>query len=279
MTLAYSLSVSIVTYGVVIETFRNLLFSLEQAIRQAEEAGLLDRSQLYLIDNLGEGAVLQSLLDQTNLLSSYIGTKQNLGYGRAHNLAIKKIYSHYHLILNPDVVLHEDALIEGLKFLETRLDVALIGPQGFTPDGKDAHLCKTYPKISDLLLRGFAPHYVRRRFDSQLARYERHDLNIEQPTDGIELLSGCCLLARSALLKAAGGFDERYFLYFEDFDLSMRMQQKQKLANVPAMKIVHQGGGAARKGLLHIWYFLCSGLRFFTRYGFCRKPESVHKPQ
>lgn len=263
-----SLSVSIVTYGVVAEAFGNLLLSLERAVQRALAAGALDgQPEVRLIDNLGEAEKLRPLLARSRLAVHYIKSGRNLGYGGAHNLAIRRATGSFQLLLNPDVLLHEDALVEGLGFLAERPKVALAGPRGFAPDGSEAHLCKDFPGLFVLWLRGFAPSFVRRRFAARLAGYERHDLSDTEPTVGVRLLSGCCLLARSAPLLAEGGFDERFFLYFEDFDLSLRLGKNWELAYVPAMKIVHQGGGAAGKGLLHNWYFCRSGLMFFSRYG------------
>jgi GT2 family glycosyltransferase len=75
------------------------------------------------------------------------------------------------------------------------------------------------------------------------------------------------MLAPTPALRAVGGFDERYFLYFEDFDLSLRLGEHGRLVFEPAMRIVHHGGYAARKGLRHVRYFLRSGIRFFNDHG------------
>ena len=75
------------------------------------------------------------------------------------------------------------------------------------------------------------------------------------------------MLSRGSVLKAVKGFDERYFLYFEDFDLSMRIRQQGRIAYLPTMKIIHGGGYAARKGFSHIRMFVCSAIRFFNTYG------------
>lgn len=264
--MAASLSISVVTYGVA-RSFVRFLAGLEEALLRAVGAELIGEVQIFLVDNLGEPEKLRPLLAEAAPAVEYIRAECNLGYGGGHNLVINRSDCDYHLMLNPDVILHPDALAEGLRFLQSRPDVALAGPRGFAPDGKEAHLCKAFPKISDLLLRGLAPGFVQRCFGRKLARYERHDLSREEPSLQVELLSGCCMLARRALLSEVGGFDEKFFLYFEDFDLSMRMRQKWQLANIPSMQIIHHGGGTASKGLRHIWYFLCSGLLFFARYG------------
>jgi hypothetical protein len=75
------------------------------------------------------------------------------------------------------------------------------------------------------------------------------------------------MLCLSDALIRAKGFDEAYFLYFEDFDLSLRMGEIGRLDYVPAMRIEHAGGHAARKGFSHLRMFMQSGFRFFNTHG------------
>ena len=81
------------------------------------------------------------------------------------------------------------------------------------------------------------------------------------------LVSGACMLFRTAVLREAGGFDPRFFLYFEDYDLSLRVARKTRIAYVPAVKVVHHGGHAARKGLRHIGLFVRGAATFFRLHG------------
>jgi GT2 family glycosyltransferase len=72
------------------------------------------------------------------------------------------------------------------------------------------------------------------------------------------------------VLDAVEGFDPRYFLYFEDFDLSLRLSKVAPIAYVPAVRIVHHGGHAAAKGFAHIRWFATSARRFFSMHGWVR---------
>ena len=83
----------------------------------------------------------------------------------------------------------------------------------------------------------------------------------------VPLASGCFMLLRRAALQRVGGFSEAYFLYFEDFDLSLRLAGEGRLLFDPAVRIVHHGGYAAGKGLRHVWLFARSGRRFFHDHG------------
>jgi GT2 family glycosyltransferase len=84
---------------------------------------------------------------------------------------------------------------------------------------------------------------------------------------GVPLASGCFMLVRTALLTRLGGFDPRFFMYFEDYDLSVRIGRESEVAYQPRTRIVHHGGEAARKGWRHVAWFARSAWRFFARHG------------
>jgi GT2 family glycosyltransferase len=129
------------------------------------------------------------------------------------------------------------------------------------------YLCKRYPSVWVLFLRGFAPAFMRRRFAATVSDYEMRDVIGETFVGNIPLASGCFMLARTALLERVGGFDPGFFMYFEDYDLSLRVGRESQVAYVPRARIVHHGGDAARKGPRHIAWFVRSAWRFFTRHG------------
>jgi len=192
----------------------------------------------------------------------------NVGYGRGHNLAIARSEGAYHLVLNPDVELASDALANALAFLDAHPDCGLLAPAVRDDAGSLQYLCKRWPTVLDLFLRGFAPGWLRERFRPRLDRYELRDLiNEHDVVWDPPIVSGCFMLFRTTVLKALGGFDPRYFLYFEDFDLSLRAARLARLAYVPTVRIVHHGGGAARKGLRHVRMFAASAAKFFGQHG------------
>jgi GT2 family glycosyltransferase len=135
-----------------------------------------------------------------------------------------------------------------------------------TENGSNAYLCKRYPSLAVFLARGLNWGRVSTLFSQHLARYEYHDLP-ELSFSDVELLSGCCMFASTNALQRAGGFDDHFFLYFEDFDLSLRMKAEGRVVFLPASSIVHLGGNSATKGLHHIRLFVQSGLRFFRKHG------------
>lgn len=203
----------------------------------------------------------------------------NIGYGRGHNLAIEYLTSDYHLILNPDVEMAEDALAQALNFFDKHSAVAAIAPHVSGEDGMTQYLCRRYPTVLDLFARGFLRGKAQAPFARRLARYELRELIGSKPTvhervgQTMEtfisppIISGCYMMFRMGVLKKIGGFDPRYFLYFEDYDLSLRASAVANIAYVPAVRVVHFGGGASKKGWCHICMFAISTYRFFNRFG------------
>lgn len=268
-----TLSISIVIFRPDLNVLRATLRSLRQAANAAGEAGKLGPATLDLIDNGSpDPAALDRVLGEECggapfLQSRVVRGHGNVGYGQGHNLGIHASEAHYHLVLNPDVELDFRALTEGLTFLDANPEVGLVAPEVSGPDGRREYLCRRYPSIFVLLLRGFAPASLQARFRGPLDRYEMRDLISDRIVKGIPLASGCFMLARGGLLRDSGGFSPRYFLYFEDYDLSLRLRRRTDIAYVPSVRIVHLGGDAAGKGARHTLLFLRSAVTFFRTYG------------
>lgn len=269
-----SLSISIVCYNSPIQELQITLRSLISALAKLKLAGQVASSTIFLVDNSNEHRLELSAFAEFDEELSAIGSELrlikgqgNIGYGSAHNLVIHATEADYHLLLNPDVELVEDCLQQGVAYLEDNRQVAVVSPHATTGDGHKQHLCKRYPSVLTFAVRGFFPAWLKRLFYKRLARFEMHDLDEAHPCDGITIVSGCFMLCRCDSLKQVGGFDENYFMYFEDFDLSLRIGKNGRLAYLPAMKIKHHGGHSAGKGVRHIGMFVKSGFRFFNTYG------------
>ncbi len=197
----------------------------------------------------------------------FIHSPQNLGYAKGHNQAIKKSQSDYHLILNPDVLLDPDALVHALNYLQTQPSAVLISPDACTEKGKKQYLCKAYPSVFDLFLRGFAPKWCQHFFSKRLAAYELKGHTEQSIYTDAPIASGCFMFIRRQSFNAVGGFSEQFFLYFEDFDLSFKLKHHGQLIYLPDVKIIHFGGQAAKKGVKHILLFGRAMYTFFNTHG------------
>lgn len=269
------LSISVVTYAPDLGILGRTLSSLNEALSQARSAQLIGHVSLYLVDN-GPGmecglklrAFLETATDRCGSDSAeIISGHGNVGYGKGHNLAILRSSADYHLVLNPDVILDPQAIGEAARFMTAHDDVGLITPAACGVDGQPQYLCKRYPAVTDLLLRGFAPRRIQDVFRSRLDCYEMKSRMLNGPVLDIPIASGSFMFLRRRVLEAVGSFSDAYFMYFEDFDLSIRISRASRIAYVPSVKIVHLGGNAAAKGWRHIAMFIRSLFTFYRRHG------------
>lgn len=263
---APELAVSLVSYAPDFDVLERTLAALNRAAEHARGAGALARVTLTIADN-GPGAANAERLRRGG--ARVVEPGRNLGFGAGHNLALRDAQAEFALILNPDAVMAEDALTAGIAFLQSHPEVALLAPQVDT--GRDAarHLCKREPDPWTLFVRGFGPAWLRRRCRKRLDHYAMTDLDPAREHLDVPLASGSFMLLRTAVFHAIGGFDERYFLYFEDFDLCRRLRDAGgRIAYAPQVRIAHHAGGAARKGGPHARLFLASAWKYFRRHGF-----------
>ncbi|WP_250452119.1 glycosyltransferase family 2 protein [Caballeronia sp. ATUFL_M2_KS44] len=263
------ISVSLVVYRPHRAMLERTLHTLDTALDRFLKSHQATSAPLYLINNgTDERIDWSQLTNEARLQTNVIEGQGNVGYGRGHNLAIQRTTSRYHLILNPDIELESDALVEAIAFMDAHPEVGLLSPFILEDDGSQQFLCRRYPTVFDLFIRGFLPRSLRKPFKARLARYEMRDViddrNIvwEPP-----IVSGCFMLFRTEVLKKLNGFDPRYFLYFEDYDLSLRAHDVARVAYVPSVRVLHHGGDAAGKGWTHIKLFIASAYKFFNRFG------------
>lgn len=260
--LSPSLSISCVYYdtaeSVFIDTISSLLTALDYCKAKKPEFSY----HLYILNNNPANQTVFSKavnhLTKLNAHFSAFNEQGNIGYGRANNIAINQTNASYHLVLNPDVIVAENALLEALTHFEINADVAMIAPNAKNQIGDTEYLAKRRPSLGIILLRGLNKPFLNSFFQKKLNDYIYKN---ELPTEGtkeIEIASGCFMFCRTHLLKQVGGFTEDFFLYFEDFDLSLKMRKLGKIHYCSNVRIIHFGGNTARKGAAHIKLFLKS---------------------
>lgn len=218
---------------------------------------------VWLVDNSPEP--LQFDNRQRNV--HYVHNSHNLGYGAAHNIAIREtIYDNipYHLVINSDIQVSAEAVDNIVAVMSSYELIGQLMPRVVDINGNIQYLCKLLPTPFDLLRRlllGKAVENSRRN-----ARFELRHLDHSRPINA-PYLSGCFMLLRSSALLRAGLFDERFFMYPEDIDLTRRIHREYLTLYYPSETIVH----AHRKASFHswrmLWVHVTNMFRYFCKWG------------
>ena len=165
---------------------------------------------------------------------------------------------------NPDVYFNEDVPAKLYEYMEAHTEIGLIMPRVCFPDGSDQRLCKLLPRPCDLMVRRFVRSG--RLVDHVNRRFELRDIACEGVVD-VPYLSGCFMFMRSAALEAGGLFDERYFMYFEDTDLSRRIHREYRTVFYPHATIYHRYDGLSKRDRRMLMIHIRSAIRYFNKWG------------
>ena len=238
---------------------------LELSIQQFLEASTRYRlnTHLCIIDNSSRP---HNFSQQSDPRISYFFAAGNLGYGRAHNIAIRAAHSRskYSLIMNTDILYSPD-VIERLKaILDSQPKAALVAPKIRYPDGALQYVCRLLPTPTNVFLRRFLPTstWTTRADHRYELRWWDHN-NVAN----IPFLQGSFLLLRTDICNAIGGFDERFFLYAEDIDLCRRLHQIAETLYVPDVSITHEYRRHNKHTLLGTWHAIYSHFQYFNKWG------------
>ena len=247
------LSVSIVTYQTPAEELCRCLDSLDTST--------VDR--IYVVDN-GRRVETEELC-RKNPKIEYIGN-DNIGYGAAHNIAIRKAMeegSDYHLVLNPDVYFSPEILVEILAFMDQNPDVGQLQPKLVYPDGNLQMTVRRLPTPRDLIFRRFLPTGWNNKRDR---RYTLSDWDHADPLD-VPYHQGSFMFFRVDALREVGLFDERFFMYPEDIDLTRRMHAKYRTLYWPKVEAVHCHRAQSYHDRRLLKIHLVNMIRYFNKWG------------
>jgi len=228
-------------------------------------------SDLYLIDNSPTDDA-RSLAVAPNIHYIFNGT--NLGFGAAHNLALKTALNknaRYHVVLNPDVYFSPDVVGKLFHFMESNQEVGLVTPKVLYPDGRLQHLCKLLPSpftlVSRRLLHPFK--HIHRKFNHD---YEMHFSGYDKVMD-VPFLSGCFMFLRVEALRTTGLFDERIFLYTEDMDLTRRLHRRYRTVFNPDVVIYHHHVRRSYRNIKAFVHHASSAVTYFNKWGWFTDTE------
>jgi GT2 family glycosyltransferase len=248
------ISASIVLYNSPVEDIVNIINSF---------TAVPGNNTLFLIDNSIKGS--SEIYAHYNKVE-YIHSTKNIGYGSAHNIALRKSVAagyKYHFILNPDVMFTPDVIPAICKYMEANADVGLVMPKIMYQNGDNQYLCKLLPTPVDLFVRRFLPDWLtQKRTDKFELRTTGYNKIMEVP-----FLSGCFMAIRRESIEQCGMFDERFFMYGEDIDFSRRINERFKTIFYPHVSITHGYEAASYKSFKMLKIHTQSIIRYFNKWG------------
>lgn len=247
------ITVSIVTYKTNLEELAKCLLSLTSPLV----------SNIYIIDNSNEKYIADFCSQYANII--YIGSK-NVGYGAGHNQALRQVLdskNKFHLVLNSDVYFEPDILNKLVHYMNENMDVAQVQPNVIYPNGEMQYTCRLLPTPMDLIFRRFLPKgMIQKMNERYLLKFNNHT----QPMN-IPYHQGSFMFFRTECFKKVGLFDERFFMYPEDIDITRRMHKHYRTMFWPEVTIVHAHRAASYKSKKMLKIHMENMIRYFNKWG------------
>lgn len=219
---------------------------------------------LYLIDNSPTADLKKIAADRR---IKYIHNPSNPGFGASHNVAIEKaigIGSKYHFIVNPDIYFDGDVITPMLVYMANDKTIGMMMPQILNLDGTVQNLPKLLPSPLSILWRKIKkPATAYQKF---INKYELRQVS-KDAIYNAPVLSGCFTLLNIEAIKDIGMYDDAFFMYFEDWDLSRRMHQDYKTIYFPLVSVYHGYDSGANKSWKLFKIFINSAITYFNKWG------------
>ena len=199
----------------------------------------------------------------------FLANRDNPGYGRAVNRLVVRLgqLPPYIGVLNTDLSWQPGTFQHLLGWMQQHPNVNLAVPQILDELGTLQKLCKHHPTVLGMFSRRFLPNGLK---PAWLKRYDRWYVMADQNYQEVfeaPYLSGCCMLMRSEAFCSAGGFDERYFLYLEDADLTRSLARHGRCVHLPVASVVHGWGRGNYRNLRLMAVNLISAWHYFRKWG------------
>ena len=250
------LSIIIVNY--------NVKYFLEQCIYSVEIATFNIAAQIIVIDNNSSDGSKEFFCNKFPNVQ-FIWNKKNVGFSKANNLGLAEASGKYILFLNPDTLVAEDCFSKCINFYETHQHIGALGIRMIDGSGQFLKESKRgfpslFPSIFKLFglsalfpkSKIFARYYL-----GNLSEYENHE---------VDVLSGAFMLIEKKVLDKIGGFDEDFFMYGEDIDLSYRIQNAgYKNYYFSESTIIHFKGESTKKGSLKYVQLFYGAMNLFLQ--------------
>lgn len=268
-------SIEKATISVSLVMYCNNVEELTTAIKCTLESNLVGK--IYLIDN-SPTDILNNLqhIDKERVV--YLFQNNNLGFGRAHNIGINLAMNEgfkYHLILNPDIEFPDTVLNELTHYMESNLACGFVMPKVYFKNGDLQYLCKKLPNPFELFGKRLPFKSLR---DSLNSKLELHHFDYNK-TLNVPYLSGCFMFCRMEAFRNVGLFDDRYFMYMEDLDLSRRFHKQYETIFYPKVSIVHGFRSESKVNRKLLIALIVSAIKYYNKFGwfFDKERRAVNK--
>ena len=256
-----SLKICIVTYN---HTFEIIKKNIDSILNQ----NIL--CSIFLVDHSPINYLEQNLNQYYKGQVQYFNRSDfNHGYGAGNNFAFKQNpVSEYFLVLNPDIVFQKNVLKTLLNEFAKDENIGLIFPKVCNEDGSIQFNIKRHPTLLALIGRRFSFLSRFSLIKKAMESYEFIDFDYSKSST-VDFVGGCFMLLRTKAFQEVNGFDEKYFMYFEDYDLCCNIRNKgYKIAYNSDVTIIHAWNRGSHKSLKLFYIFTTSMLRFFWKWGF-----------
>ena len=254
---AYRISISVVTYNEQAHIGRLLDALFAHTSRED--------CRIFVVDNGSTDGTVDIVRGYGDV--TLIENAKNLGFGAGHNRVIVQADSVYHVCINPDIDIDTDVIGAMADDMDANADIGVLTPKVLYPDGQLQVLPKRDPKLLYLIARriGIGPLRKYRQV------YEMAEMNPDSAFD-IEFATGCFMFLRTELLKRVSGFDERYFLYFEDADLTRSIRRYARAVYDPQFTVYHHWDRAGARKLKFFLIQIHSMIKYMLKWR-CEKAD------
>lgn len=247
------ITISIVTYKTDTEELRKCLTSLSSS--QIKKIYVVDNSRMQYLEEFC----------QKQQKIEYIPS-ENVGYGTAHNIAIRKAIeskAKYHLVLNSDVYFKPEVMEQIADYMDSHEDVAMVQPNIVYPDGRRQYTCRLLPTPVNLIFRRFLPKEMLKgmNYRYQLKMFD-HQRELNVPYH-----QGSFMFFRLSAFEKVGLFDERFFMYPEDIDITRRMHKYFRTMFWPEVTVVHAHRAASYKSKRMLKIHMWNMVKYFNKWG------------
>ena len=236
----YSFSIIIVNWNSGIQ----LKECVESVKKSSFENSILNK--VVVVDNDSKDNSLELVKDLNYEKLKILKNKDNLGFGKACNSGVKNSQSDFILFLNPDAMVYEDTFHKLFDYIEKNdnSDVVVYGVQLIGDDGKVQRTCARFPNLSNFLVKVLGLNKLNSKY---FETYHLEEWNHNE-TKQIDHVIGAFYLIKREIFNSINGFDERYFVYFEDLDLSKRVYDSgYRTIYLSEIQAYHKGGGTSEQ--------------------------------